>query len=248
MEAVVSVSGRSIPVSGREGADWQMVLESSCFKNWVQRVAAGNEMNLDAVAITGVDYPTVPQAAAGFVHTMPSVVSMRAHCTKKNVPTQLPGSIVLRGESVTVLPLLRANEGTSGVYAAFVVNPCVPHATGSFVELPRGIFDPTGQYVGAASQELKRVGLTGLHATRMKKLKTLFASPAVSDDSATLYVHETTLPEQELEALRLRYSRPERKDDTIMTLFVVDLSSAWRATTDARSLAALAAYEHERSD
>jgi hypothetical protein len=130
--------GRTVPVSHVESVtrdEAVLAVHSSCFQNWVSRCEiphGDKQIEIHSVLIQSVDL--FGARGVGFV-------KIKSHCTlvdgRTHHETPLPGICFLRGNAVTILVVLRCDDGRE--YSLLVDQPRVPIGQASCLELPAGM-------------------------------------------------------------------------------------------------------------
>jgi len=171
---------------------------------------------------------------------------------------RVPGVVFLRGGAVSVLPLLLC-EGER--WAVCARQPRL--AVGAhFLELPAGMLDDGGSFVGVAAKELaEETGITiapsdlvdltalafaegdagagGGGAAPGAARRGLYPSVGACDEFIRLLFFARPYERAALEALRGKLTGAAAEDEHI-TLELVRYEDLWRATADAKTLATVA--------
>ena len=170
---------------------------------------------------------------------------------------RVPGIVFLRGGAVSVLPLLVCS-GERWVVCAR--QPRLAVGSGSFLELPAGMLDDCGSFVGVAAKELveetgividpsELMDLTALAlgtggdcgasgGEGVGARRGLYLSVGACDEFLRLFFFQRTVGKEELDALRGKLTGSPDENEQI-TLELVRYEDLWKATVDAKTLASV---------
>ena len=171
--------------------------------------------------------------------------------------TRVPGVIFLRGGAVSVLPLLSCG-GERWVVCARQPRLAVG---GDFLELPAGMIDDAGSFVGVAAKEMEEetgividphqlIDLTSLALNTVNDndqsppqtpgnpRRGLYPSVGACDEFLRLFFFQKTVAADELQALHGKLTGSKDENEQI-TLQLVRYEDLWRATVDAKTLASV---------
>eukprot|EP01113_Clastostelium_recurvatum_P025562 TRINITY_DN3075_c0_g1_i2.p1 TRINITY_DN3075_c0_g1~~TRINITY_DN3075_c0_g1_i2.p1 ORF type:complete len:298 (-),score=89.60 TRINITY_DN3075_c0_g1_i2:34-852(-) len=243
----VTVQGRSVPLSwdeslSREKA--QQVLDTfSPFKDWAKNIS--NEETEKVIKVQKVHLQSIDMFGPriGFLKFKADVVN------KDN--QMVPGITFMRGGAVAVLVILK-EEGSGAEHALLTVQPRVPIGTHAFPEIPAGMLDGSGKFVGVAAKELKEetgieikedelVDLT--HLAYGDKWPGMFPSPGGCDEYIKLFLYRQTVSPKYLHEIEGKLTGLIEEGETI-TLKVVPLDQLITQAPDAKTLASMALYLH----
>lgn len=181
---------------------------------------------------------------------------------------RLPASALLRGPSVAMLLMLIPDdvpENSDERYVVLTVQPRIPAASLSFVELPAGMVDDHGSFAGAAAQELQEECGIEIRESELVCLSELAAGPAGEDggeglaramypsaggcdEFITIYSHERRVPRGQLKEWSGKFTGLRSHGEKI-TLKLVPMVELWReGARDAKCLAAVALWEGLRRE
>jgi len=234
--AHATVGGARVPVFSAAGVPAgaaAAALASRPFVEWAAALDA--RFVVASVTLQSVDFfgPRV-----GFVKLLADATFLGA---------RVPGVVFLRGGAVAVLPLLWAADG-----GAWVVCARQPRlAVGAhFLELPAGMLDDAGSFVGVAAKELAEetgieidaAELVDLTALAWRGERGLYPSVGACDEFLRLMFFERSVDDAYLAALRGKLAGCAAEGEQI-TLELVRFADLWRATPDAKTLAAVALLE-----
>lgn len=184
----------------------------------------------------------------------------------------LPAAALLRGPSVAMLVMLVPDDvpqGSDERYVVLTVQPRIPAGSLSFVELPAGMVDGSGNFKGVAAKEIEEeLGIT-IHEDELTCLSELaeeciekgestdqgedltaamFPSAGGCDEHITIYSYEQRIPRSQLSEWEGRLTG-ERSDGERITLKVVPMQHLWKeGARDAKCLAALALWQGLRQE
>jgi ADP-sugar diphosphatase len=173
----------------------------------------------------------------------------------------LPGSVFLRGPSVAMLVILTADDNADEKHVLLTVQPRIAAGSLAFVELPAGMVDEEGAFVGSAAKEIKEElgleikedslkDLTELAGTATGEggrgnedlAQAVYPSPGGSDEYVKIFLHERRVPRKQLSEWTGKLTGL-RDDGEKITLKLVKMEDLWRAgARDAKCLSALALY------
>eukprot|EP00756_Hemistasia_phaeocysticola_P060547 Hpha_TRINITY_DN4119_c0_g1::TRINITY_DN4119_c0_g1_i2::g.194641::m.194641/K18447/NUDX14; ADP-sugar diphosphatase len=255
----VEIKGKKVPVKQAntlrtpQDAARRVAEEMPAFARWLGRMREQADLSVEEIIVDAVDMPPVPPSHASLAGVRPGFAAMRvsAMCVRSGV--KIPPLVLLRGQACSVLVVLRAGEEE---FALLTVAPRFAVGHSDLAEVPCGSFDPAGNFVGQAAQELKEEGrLTGLHKADMLRLgpardesgpEGLYSAPHATDERVEVYLWKKEVLPEYIQSSRKRLNG-KRSDGDMMTLLLAPVNEAWKETPDARSLAALSLYENLRS-
>eukprot|EP00766_Chilomastix_caulleryi_P001036 gnl/Chilomastix_caulleri/2016.p2 GENE.gnl/Chilomastix_caulleri/2016~~gnl/Chilomastix_caulleri/2016.p2 ORF type:complete len:108 (+),score=23.56 gnl/Chilomastix_caulleri/2016:238-561(+) len=75
----------------------------------------------------------------------------------KSTGKRVPGIIFMRGGSVAILPIItvEGDEGENSQFVLLTEQPRVGSCSSKFLEIPAGMLDGDGHFVGVAAKELE---------------------------------------------------------------------------------------------
>jgi len=161
----------------------------------------------------------------------------------------------MRGGAVAILVILKANEDGKE-YTVLTVQPRVPAGSAAFCEIPAGMLDGDGKFVGVAAKELKEE--TGLEIDSDKlisltdlafgdKAEGMFPSPGGCDEFIKLYLYRQTVDQDYINKLEGQLKGLVEEGETIV-LRVIPLDQLWKTCPDAKSLSSLLLYNQLLKD
>ncbi|KAL7813071.1 hypothetical protein V8C26DRAFT_406186 [Trichoderma gracile] len=188
----------------------------------------------------------------------------------------LPAAALLRGPSVAMLVMLVPDDAppeSDERYVVLTVQPRIPVGSLSFVELPAGMVDGSGNFKGVAAKEIEEeLGIT-IHEDELTCLSDLAADASAQqqresaaegqgeqlaaatypsaggcDEHITIYSYEQRIPRSQLAEWEGRLTG-ERSHGEKITLMVVPMQNLWKeGARDAKCLAALALWQGLRQE
>jgi len=221
-----------LPCSGDPGVDVKACLGAKPFKEWLANVQPQfdiRKINFQSVDMFG---PKV-----GFV-------KFETTCVHRATKAFIPGIVFMRGHSVGILMELIAAESGKR-YTVLTVQARLPIPDYGSLEIPAGMVDCDGGFVGNAAKELKEetgievngdelVELTGRNAV-------IKMSPGISDEGIKLYLFRKVLPDAKIAELHEKCTGVAEEGETI-SLKVLPFDELMASVVDAKSIAALALY------
>ncbi|KAK9465852.1 hypothetical protein V1512DRAFT_240707 [Lipomyces arxii] len=208
---------------------------------------------LKKIDVTDADFFGKEQTKLGF---------LKIRATVENEAGQhLPGIVLLRGQSVTILVLIYPEESVtvdgfddSRAFAVLTVQPRIAGAIMTSVELPAGMLDPTdtrdssGGLSFTAQRELKEESGIEIGRHELQPLYTtgggVYMSAGLCDEQLQFFYVRKVMPQAEINELQGKFGGASDEAERI-TLQVVpfnDLIST--ATPDAKTLCAVALYHN----
>lgn len=253
----------SVPVTLTENVTESQLCQFTPFKSWLDtlRTSLGNQTKkirhpfhndpyvLRSITIQSVDW---------FSSRIGSV-KLKAEITN-GASQSLPGIVFLRGGSVGILVILRSTDDIDERWVVTTVQPRIPAGSLSYAEIPSGMLDESGTFVGAAARviqeetgleipanELKdmtELALEEAQDPEMRQLQqAMYPSPGGSDEFIPLLVWEKGLGRTEIEDLKGRLTGLRAQSEFI-TLRMCNYEELWKeGARDAKTLAAWALYE-----
>ncbi|KAK3821399.1 MAG: hypothetical protein J3Q66DRAFT_271094, partial [Benniella sp.] len=164
-----------------------------------------------------------------------------------------PGLIFMRGGAVAVLLIIRSKQpsGTATEHVVLTKQPRLSIPSFAFPEIPAGMLDGSGDFVGKCAEELKEeCGITLEHdkLIDMTQLaygsdwKGVYPSAGGCDEFLRLFVSTRDMEWNELQALEGQLGGLRDHGESI-TLSLVELKDAYKVAPDAKLLSALALFQ-----
>ncbi|KAF2072276.1 hypothetical protein CYY_006408 [Polysphondylium violaceum] len=238
----VNIRNQSVPVTLASSIDVpiETALNAPNFIKWVNKMEKENELKVNNILIQSID---MFGKNVGFLKFKAEVVTVKDN-------RMVPGIIFCRGGSVAILVILKSKE-TGKEYSVLTVQTRVPVASFQYAEIPAGMLDGSGHFVGVAAKELKEE--TGLEVTEDKLIDLsglaygdgvdgIYPSPGGCDEFIRLFLFRETLEQAKIEELQNRLTGCLSENESI-TLDVVPLENLWRKSHDGKTLSALYLYE-----
>ncbi|KAL2133863.1 hypothetical protein VTI74DRAFT_1535 [Chaetomium olivicolor] len=181
----------------------------------------------------------------------------------------LPGSVFLRGPSVAMLVMLIpediAPHETERLeeerHVLLTVQPRIAAGSLEFVELPAGMVDEEGDFVGQAAAEIREELGMGIGRGELVSLgdlvgdgeegelpRAVYPSAGGCDEYIPIYMHERRVPRQQLGEWTGKLTGLREHGEKI-TLKLVRMRDLWKeGARDAKCLAAVALWEGLRRE
>ena len=251
---MVSIHGRNVPVSGPPDLDLAFCVKATPFVNWVSTLDSG--LDVSEIKIRGADYFG---KRIGF---------LKLEAVTKCNGDPVPGIIFMRGGAVSILLILHC--GDQG-WVVCTRQARVPIGKQNFLELPAGMLDDSGDFVGIAAKELeeetgirlKTTDLTDMTAltyepigsqhpddveakvirNKSTPLKGMYPSAGGCDEFIRLMLYEKAVTQDELEDLQGKLTGCAAEGEKIV-LELVRYEMLWRVTSDAKALASLLLFQN----
>ncbi|RFU76028.1 nudix domain-containing [Trichoderma arundinaceum] len=263
-------SPHGIPIRLPDGLSESKLKEFKPFNSWIDTLTkslslqsnASHPFHPDPYALRSVTvqaYDFFGGGRLGFVKLTASV--------SNSAGETLPAAALLRGPSVAMLVMLVPDDAppdSDERYVVLTVQPRIPVGSLSFVELPAGMVDGSGNFKGVAAKEIEEeLGITihedeltclsELAAASIEKQDTkdegenltaaMFPSAGGCDEHITIYSYEQRIPRSQLSEWEGRLTG-ERSHGEKITLKVVPMQHLWKeGARDAKCLAALALWQ-----
>jgi hypothetical protein len=163
-----------VPVVLTEEISEDQLLKFPAFKIWIatlesslaRQTEPGHPFHDDpyilrSITIQSVDY---------FSPTRIGFIKLSA-VVRNGENETLPGIVFLRGGSVAILMILRPSDSKTERYVIMTEQPRIPVGSLTFMEIPAGMLDNEGTFVGAAAKQIAVE--TGLEEIKTRDLKDL---------------------------------------------------------------------------
>lgn len=164
-----------------------------------------------------------------------------------------------------MLVILSPDDAPDERYAVLTVQPRIAAGALAMVELPAGMVDD-GSFIGAAAKEIQEELGLEIREDELTSLSDLarptdgeegkgedlpvavYPSPGACDERIGIYVHEKTVPRDQLKEWSGKLTGLRDEGEKI-TLKLVPLKDLWReASRDAKALSAVALWEGLRRE
>jgi len=245
MATEVQIQGKNLPVVSSSPLTPELMkkaVSSVPFQDWVAAVNKQDEYRVNSIDIQSIDLfgPNI-----GFI-------KFKADITNRE-GIAIPSIVFMRGGAVGILIILVC-EGEE--YTILTVQPRVPIGNFNFPEIPAGMIDGSGHFVGKAAAEIREE--TGLDIEENAlidmtalaygdKFQGIYPSPGGCDEFIRLFVHRRTVDNAFLNNLEGKLTGL-REHGELITLKVVKLSEAWKHTSDVKLLSSLYLYQNLRAN
>ena len=231
-----------VPISAEPRLDLPAVVDSQVFRNWVKEVDKDPKLFINDIHVQSLDKFG---KRVGFIKFRSNaVVNVGGDKGLINVP----GGVFMRGGSIAVLLILNC-DGED--YTVLTLQARVPVGHHALPEIPAGMLDGTGNFKGAAADEIAEecniaisegelIDLTSL--TYGDEFRGMLPSPGGCDEFIRLYTCTRTVERSVLKKLQGRMTGLLAEGEHI-SLQIVPLADLWRCTPDAKALSALTLFE-----
>lgn len=252
---IVSVNGNDVPVmSPNPELDIAFCVKATPFVNWIATLDRG--LDVSKIIIHGADYFG---SRIGF---------LKLEAVTKCNGNPVPGIIFMRGGAVSILLILHCRDQG---WIVCTRQARVPIGKTNFLELPAGMLDDSGDFVGIAAKELEEetgirlkatdlIDMTALtyypplpHHTeeagakvirdKSTPLKGMYPSAGGCDEFIRLMLHEKKVTQDELESLQGKLTGCAEEGEKIV-LELVPYEMLWRVTSDAKALSSLLLFQN----
>ncbi|KYR00446.1 hypothetical protein DLAC_02440 [Tieghemostelium lacteum] len=236
----VQIRNRAVPITGATGIDLEVSVNAPNFLKWKNRMEKEEHLQVNKIDVQSID---MFGKNVGFVKFKADVV-----VEKEN--RMVPGIVFCRGGSVAILVILKSKE-TGKEYSVLTVQTRVPVGVYQYSEIPAGMLDGSGHFVGVAAKELKEE--TSLEVTEdrlidMTKLaygdqvEGVYPSPGGCDEFIRLFLFKETLEQSKIDELQNKLTGALNENESI-TLNIVPLDQLWKLSPDGKTLSSLYLYE-----
>ncbi|KAL0475360.1 NUDIX family hydrolase [Neurospora intermedia] len=266
----------AVPITLPEGLSQEQLLEFHPFRSWISTLE--NSLGLQAQnrshpfhqdpyvlrSVTIQSFDLFGGKRLGFLKLLAEVTNSAGE--------KLPGSVFLRGPSVAMLVILIPEDApvdTDERYVVLTVQPRIPAGSLEFVELPAGMVDEEGQFVGTAAKEIEEELGLKIPTSELKCLsemadispksddgkiqdgnlpRAMYPSAGGCDEYIPIYMHERRVPRDTLSDWTGRLTGLREHGEKI-SLKLIKMQDLWReGARDAKSLAAVALWESLRRE
>ncbi len=143
----------------------------------------------------------------------------------------VPGVVFMRGGCVAILPVLLCNGKQ---YTVMTVQPRLPTGKFDFVEIPAGMLDGNGDFIGVAAKEIGEELNMKVSRSELIDMSEMaghmrghFPTPGGSDETIRVYCFVRQVSEDELAELNGRLTGNLEEGEQI-TLKIMPLKDLWR--------------------
>eukprot|EP01132_Coremiostelium_polycephalum_P007853 gene7853-9670_t len=244
MSTTLKLRDKEVPITITSGLDVpiETAINAPNFQKWVKKIETQEHLQVKSVQIQSVD---MFGKNVGFLKFKAEVVAL---------PEQrpVPGIVFCRGGSVAILVILKSKE-TGKEYTVLTVQTRVPVSSFQYSEIPAGMLDGSGHFVGVAAKELKEetglevseeklIDLTSLSYGDVDGVEGIYPSPGGCDEFIRLFVFREVLEQSKIDELQNKLTGTLEENESI-TLNVVPLEDLWRKSPDGKTLSSLYLYE-----
>ena len=212
--------------------------ESKPFQKWLQRYEEWPQYRLEEVVVSDLD---MFGSRLGFSKFTARVVDV-------STGVELPGIVVLRGDSVAVMVVVRCSDNPSIPNKVMLTKQFRTAMSSEVVETVAGMMDDSQQVRGKALDELKEEAGIELDGDKLVNLtewagmkEGLLVSPGLVDERMHLLFTELLLTEKEIGEFRDQ-QHGVLEEGEVIRLETVNLEDAYQVG-DAKLLSALLLYD-----
>ncbi len=216
------VTGRSIVCHGEDAV---LAVQSPLFKRWVGKLSTSIEVSKIFFQSVDVAGRRSPKERVLFIKFIAIAVDARRR-------PLLPGIVVLRGNSVACLVVLK----NRGKHYTVLVKQARLAMGDEILEIPAGMQDDGDDPCGTTLRELEEeVGLT-IDRAKIVQLtqEPLYTSPGLIDEAIHLYATKLKVSDKELAAMRGRVHGCVDEHEHI-ELEIVEIHDIPKKTADAKT-------------
>ena len=255
----INIHGKPVPVTAAHSSiDVSRCLTAKPLTDWA--ASLDKEISVEKLTIQSVDFFG---ARVGFL-------KFDAHASFNG--RKIPSIVFMRGGAVSILVLLRCLDSGER-WVVCCRQPRVPVGKASLLELPAGMLDDSGSFVGVAAKELEEetgikigvadlVDLTALALGLSRDLESgdssneennkatstmpgVYPSAGGCDEFLRLLLFRKNLPKAEIDALRGKATGNIAEGECIV-LELVQYNQLWRQCTDMKALSSMILFEKLR--
>lgn len=197
-------------------------------ESWTAKMSqliVSHHINVQSVTVLNV---YMFGSRAGFV-----LLEADAYMQKKTdeAPHKLPGAVLLRGESVAVLPWRETS--TDSVEVLLISQPRL--ATGKLMtEAPAGMIDPGGTCTGTAFKELKEETGMVINESQLTLLEAnVVLSPGLCDEEISLYAYRIPI---DFDVSTVATDQLGENGEVITNVRLVDIENINQENSDAKTM------------
>ncbi|CAG8514089.1 4152_t:CDS:2, partial [Scutellospora calospora] len=246
----VNIGGSNIPITAtQQNIEVASVIKFKPFEDWVSSLSKEifavdkKELEINKIEIQNVDFfgPKI-----GFIKFK---VGAKLIENGKSVP----GIVFMRGGSVAILLILRSKgpyDQTLKEHVVITYQPRLPVPSLNFPEIPAGMLDGSGNFVGKASEEIKEetgieikdqdlIDLTEL--AYGDKYKGAYPSPGGCDEFLRLCLCVKEMDHKDVKSLEGKLCGLRDHGESIK-VGLVELDHLWKIP-DMKALSALTLYD-----
>ena len=249
----VEINGAQVPVKCHQSApdlNLARCTEAIIFKEWINSIP--REITIKEVLVSAVDY------------FGPRVGFLKIEADAWFGGVRIPGICFLRGGAVSILVVLHC-EGED--YIILTRQPRIPVGRSGLLELPAGMLDGSGNFLGVAAKELKEEtgiilkaeDLSDLSAWALNSVSTaatnilkeqppsrgIYMSGGGCDEFMRMMSVERDVTRAELDEMRGKATGVMEEGEVIV-LEIVPYEIAWSVCSDAKLLSSMFLYERKK--
>lgn len=210
----------------------QLITEFKAFTNWFNTITSRNDLTINNISISDID---MFDKRIGFLTLISDVVDSNGH--------KLPGICKLRGSSVGVLFFVYMTQ-TNSFKMLLVEQHRIPIGGVKLLEIPAGMLDDSGNFLGQAAKELKEE--TGITLTTKDFIsltpKPLFMSPGGIDEQLYLYFYcckDTNLSKSYLDEVENAHVFGDKEENEKTIVKLTNLENIYQNISDVKTIVGL---------
>ncbi|KAK4673861.1 hypothetical protein QC763_115640 [Podospora pseudopauciseta] len=268
MTTVHHPSHPSIPITLPDGLTEDQLLNFCPFTSWLSTLTTSltSQSTTPSHPFSPNPYTLRSVKIQSFDLFGPRVGFLKLVADVKNDKNEtLPGAVFLRGPSVAMLVMLIPDDGKDEEerYVLLTVQPRVAAGSLEFVELPAGMVDEEGEFVGTAAREIEEELGIRIEERELRNLSEMalgeegggeglgrgvYPSPGACDEFIPIFMHERRVPRDTLKEWEGKLTGLREHGEKI-TLRLVKMGDLWRVGgRDGKTLAAVALWEGLRRE
>ena len=167
------------------------------FQDWLIRTYNAYGNGFKSVRVLGI-YPfahTVVETSPGINSLEPKPIGFAfVDADISYNGKKVPGAVFLRGDSVAILPILRASEDMAQEFVLTTTQPRVPVGAIAYKELPAGMMDGKKNFAGTAASEMEEETHLVFSQEELEPLGTMDPSVGGCDERIRLFRGVKVLP------------------------------------------------------
>jgi ADP-sugar diphosphatase len=218
------------------------------FRSWVDSLEKSIKNTPGTFSLRSIDIQSVDIFSKNKI----GFVKLKANLIHPN-GRPLPGIVMLRGGTVSILVVLEASDSPGDRYLVLVQQPRVAVAEMALVEIPAGMLDD-GTFKGASAKELEEeCGITVQEneLLELNPVHDVLVSPGMTDEHMRFFLYEKKMSLADIRQLDGKLgglSLQHGEENEVITVKLVKFDQALDLCRDGKLLMALCLYErYQRS-
>lgn len=234
----VQIHDEEVIVTSEKNINIHKCTNSSIFHNWKLNL----DKNFKVISIHFQSIDMFGKDKIGFIKMKVDIIDRISNDV-------IPGICFLRGGSVAVLVLIKSRQ-TDKIYTVLTSQPRVPIGEYSCEEIPAGMLDPLGDFVGNAARELKEE--TGLKFNTNQLInmtniaypekKGIYPSAGGCDEFICIFLANSTMDDEDIQKLQGIQTGVKEEGEKIKVK-VIPYEELWKIN-DSKALSAITLYEN----